>query len=105
MASTSPVRQSITTADPELMPSRRAAYSCNPTSIVNRWLCPGVPGRVASVAISRPRAVTSLRLAPGVPRRSGSNVFSSPSLPSLKPGTTSSASWLTLYCSAVGAPT
>ena len=53
------------TAEPELVPSRRAAYSCKPASIVSRVFLPGTSGRVGSSATSLPRAVTSIRLAPG----------------------------------------
>mgnify|MGYP000557160859 CR=1 FL=1 len=41
----------------------------------------------------------------GLPRSAGSSCFSSPSLPSLKPGVTRSWSLLSLNCSAVAAPT
>jgi len=62
------------------------AHAIDRKAIVVFKGAPRWSGRVWSSRTSRPRAVTSIRAAPGTPRSLCSSTFSSPSLPTLKPG-------------------
>ena len=85
-----PVWQSITTQEPDSSPSRRAAKLCRPASMVVRKGGPETSERIDRSRSGMLRAVTSVRTAPGRPRSRGSITRSSPSLPILKPGASSS---------------
>src|SRR3546814_11938542 len=86
IASTSPVRQSITPTEPDSGPSRRADYSCRSASTVSCTVLPCTSACVDSSRTPLPRTVTSTLPPPCTPHTWGSQYSSTSALHSLHPG-------------------
>ncbi len=94
MHSTSPVRQSIITAAPELLPNISSARFWMSASSDSTTSLPGIGGTSprGSLRTTRPRESTSTFWPPALPRSSWSSDFSTPALPMRKPGCNSTGS-------------